>query len=78
MVTSADDDPALVMKQMNNRIRYRHLYGSRKVQNNQSKCRISCSLQGAMMGDYRLVDGIVVCSLKKPKDATKVIESIIH
>jgi len=51
MVTSADDDPALVMKQMNN--------------------RISCSLQGAMMGDYRLVDGIVVCSLKKPKDATK-------
>jgi len=52
MVTSAETETDLTMKQMNNRTR--------------------CGIQGSMFGNYRLVDGVVVCVLcTKPSEAPK-------
>jgi len=53
MLTSANDDPALVAKQLNT--------------------RLGCVAMGAMMGQYKIMDNILVCVLKKAVEKKKTV-----
>ena len=55
MLTSANDDPALVAKQLNT--------------------RAGCISLGAMMGQYKIVDNVLVCVLKKAAPERKKVIS---